>query len=434
MRSIINSCKYARIYFSDPDEVHRLWRYLNLQHAIAYCGLTDFYNFDNFFKPLATKYGLLGMGKDREEEEALWKTVDLDAEGLRACAMYEVWCLDIVRAEAAASDPSKGFSPPVHAVLIGEINEVANCVKRLYAYSYQVLPFIYTHLVSAAAAAFLLFNAFIKGMYFTPEATYTFGLWMPVGHVLLTTFATFGLLEVGSTIMDPFGKDPEDFAITHLVEWTAVASLDAIAISKRHQQRRGPKTGANTYAFDSMSELRAATTLAALVSKWKARRKQKVKEQRAANRQRILQLQQGSKASTTTASASAVAVAAPPAASPAAEAPTAGGMVTMRLSREDAEQLRLLLRSSSSANRCRSSCDGGGGSGIGVGAPQYPLQSAAIEPLPSAREEALHSEVAETEHPGRAFERSGRGAAVAAMVAADAELDAEPHHASSYEA
>lgn len=133
------------------------------------CVGQDFYNFDNFFKPLAIKYGLLGMGKDREEEEALWETVDLDAEGLRACAMYEVWCLDIVRAEAAASEPSKGFSPPVHAVLMSEVNEVANCVKRLYAYSYQVLPFIYTHLVSAAAAAFLLFNAFIKGMYFTPE-------------------------------------------------------------------------------------------------------------------------------------------------------------------------------------------------------------------------------------------------------------------------
>ena len=40
MRSIINACKYARVYFSDPDEVHRLWRYLNLQHCIAYCGLT----------------------------------------------------------------------------------------------------------------------------------------------------------------------------------------------------------------------------------------------------------------------------------------------------------------------------------------------------------------------------------------------------------
>ena len=270
MRTVINVCKFARVHFHDPDDVHRLWRYLNLQHAIAYCGLTDFYNVDNFLKPLADKYGMLGLMHDREEEEALWRSIDLDAEGLRACAMYEVWSLDVVRAEAQSAD-NRGFSAPIHSLMVQEVMEVGNCVKRLYAYTYQVLPFIYTHLVSSAAAAFLMFNAFIKGMYFTPDATWTFGFWMPVGHVLLTTFATFGLLEVGSTILDPFGRDPEDFAITHLVEWTAVASLDAIAISKRHKEKRGPKIGLNTYAFDSVSELRAATTLAKLVARWKTR-------------------------------------------------------------------------------------------------------------------------------------------------------------------
>ena len=239
---------------------------------------------------------------------------------------------------------------------------------------------------------------------------------MPVGHVLLTTFATFGLLEVGSTIMDPFGKDPEDFAITHLVEWTAVASLDAIAISKRHQQRRGPKVGANTYAFDSVSELRAATTLAALVARWKARRKVKVKEQRIANRQRIELIQQQQRQQqqhqqcneTTTPT---VSTAAPT--SLAAGQRVVGGAVaeTVRLSREEAEQLRLLLRS------------GGSGSGCGGRCGKLEEPSTAFEALSSAREEALRSEAPDTEHPGRAFGRSGRGAAVAAMLAADA----EPH-------
>jgi hypothetical protein len=52
MRCIVNACMMARASFSEPEEVHRFWRYLNLQHLIAYCGLTDGYNIDNFFGPL----------------------------------------------------------------------------------------------------------------------------------------------------------------------------------------------------------------------------------------------------------------------------------------------------------------------------------------------------------------------------------------------
>ena len=37
----------------------------------------------------------------------------------------------------------------------------------------------------------------------------------------------FGLLEVGDTILDPFGNDPEDYAVVHFVEHTAFASLEA---------------------------------------------------------------------------------------------------------------------------------------------------------------------------------------------------------------
>lgn len=48
--------------------------------------------------------------------------------------------------------------------------------------------------------------------------------------VVLNVLAVFGLLEVGDTILDPFGKDPEDFAVLHFVECTAVASLEATQV------------------------------------------------------------------------------------------------------------------------------------------------------------------------------------------------------------
>ena len=60
---------------------------------------------------------------------------------------------------------------------------------------------------------YLLFNAFIKGVYFEPDASYTFGLILPLCSMLTTTLAVFGLLEVGDTILDPFGCDPEDFTV-----------------------------------------------------------------------------------------------------------------------------------------------------------------------------------------------------------------------------
>ena len=97
----------------------------------------------------------------------------------------------------------------------------------------QVLPFIYTHLVSASCTLYLVFNAFLKGLEFGPDESPVFALVLPMCNVFLTTLAVFGLLEVGDTILDPFGNDPEDFAIIHLVEWTAVASLEAITVADR---------------------------------------------------------------------------------------------------------------------------------------------------------------------------------------------------------
>ena len=175
-----------------------------MQHCIAYCGLTDGYNLDNFFHPLCEKYGLLGLGEDRKEEEELLGQVDLDDEGLRACAMYEVWALDIIKSEVSVT-PS--FTPPVHAQINAEVVNIGNSIKRLYAYAYQVLPFIYTHLVSASCTLYLMFNAFLKGLAFQPGETITFGFAMPLCNVFLTTLAVFGLLEVGDTILDPFGNE-----------------------------------------------------------------------------------------------------------------------------------------------------------------------------------------------------------------------------------
>ena len=121
--------------------------------------------------------------------------------------MYEVWALDVIKSEVAHT-PS--FTPPVHAQINAEVVNVGNSIKRLYAYAYQVLPFIYTHLVSLSCIIYLTFSAGVNGLRFHAEASIGSGLVMPFASLLMGFLATFGLLEVGETILDPFGDDPED--------------------------------------------------------------------------------------------------------------------------------------------------------------------------------------------------------------------------------
>ena len=139
MHSINDACLCARVSFRDPDEVVRLWRYLNLLHLGAYCGLTEELSEANFFMPVADQYGLLSSGPIREEEMAAIKRVRLDENGSRACSMFEVWAFEIVKGEARRTADGDGdLYPPIQARLQEEIVRVGVCIKRLFAYRYQV--------------------------------------------------------------------------------------------------------------------------------------------------------------------------------------------------------------------------------------------------------------------------------------------------------
>ena len=252
MHHIVNACLEARAAFDDQEETFRLWRYLNLMHASAYCGLTEELTEDNFFLPLCEKHGFLGeKGSEMHERELRsLRKMDLDQDGARVCSMYEVWAFEVIKGEQRRSPAT--FSPPIHASLVSEVRSVGNHIKKLFACRYQVLPFIYTHLVSAAATLFLMFASFSKGLNFTPDESIGQGLVLPFLAMFLTSLTTFGLLEVGNTILDPFGTDPEDFALLHFVEWTSCASFEAIKI-----EHVGPRLKDST-PFYTAGEIEAA--------------------------------------------------------------------------------------------------------------------------------------------------------------------------------
>jgi len=226
MRSVISVCAEARVNFDDPDEANRIYRYLNMLHILCYTGLSPTYSVHNFFLPLAEKHMLFGVeGSEAfKQEQHHLSQIDIDKEGGRAWQMMYLWCLQVVKRQALAG----ALTPPIHAQLNKELSTIADCCGNLFACSYQVLPFIYTQLVSFACTVYLVVTAFLKGVLFTPDQSLTYGLIVPFINVFLTTFTIFGLLEVGDTIMDPFGNDPEDYAIVHFVEHTAQASNEAM--------------------------------------------------------------------------------------------------------------------------------------------------------------------------------------------------------------
>ena len=68
------------------------------------------------------------------------------------------------------------FSPPIHKEMGELITGIGSGLARLYSQEYQVLPYIYTHLVSLSCFTYLTLAAFLKGLHFEPGKSWTFGL------------------------------------------------------------------------------------------------------------------------------------------------------------------------------------------------------------------------------------------------------------------
>ena len=247
-------------------------RFLNLMHTAAYTGLTPAYTEQNFFLPMCKRHELLPNASDSKYEKVALEAVS-NCDGLAAVNSYQIWAYEVVQGEVLR--PDSRISPPVHTRVNEEIKEVGKAAKRLHAYTYQVLPFIYTHLVSLSSSLFLMFNAFVKGLYFTPEASYTFGLILPACSVITTTLVVFGLLEVGDTILDPFGSDPEDFTVLHFIEFTPPSSLAAIEVDSMGPplRERKPTTAVEAENFYSPEQTAGALRFVSrMIARYRARK------------------------------------------------------------------------------------------------------------------------------------------------------------------
>ena len=81
-----------------------------------------------------------------------------------------------------------------------------------------------SHLVSAGSFLYLLGLAVLKGASFSSGAPLLSGLWLPLLSFLIATITAIGLIEIGQAIANPWGIDPEDFAVPTFLQVTAKAS------------------------------------------------------------------------------------------------------------------------------------------------------------------------------------------------------------------
>ena len=147
--------------------------------------------------------------------------VDKGAQAYRECI---AWALDVVtgarrRGEITAEEQRQASETML---------TLQSSLTTLYNYQFQVMPFMYTQLVSFACAFYLIVYAILKGLHFTPDATVDYGFVFPFLALTLTTVTSLGLLEVGSIISNPCGDEAEDFAIYTFVDRTVKGSRKVI--------------------------------------------------------------------------------------------------------------------------------------------------------------------------------------------------------------
>ena len=182
----------AGAYFKNEDEARRLWRYLNLAHVLAFVGLSPTYTPDNLLNGFIEEHDLHVEASEIEQ----LREIGVEA-GQGAYLQCIQWALLVISSapEAHESDTSYVHFMKVHAMQ-NEILLFRRSIAALYAYHFQVIPYVYTHMISLVSTLYLITFAVLKGAEFAPDATIAFGFVFPVLSLSLITLSCVGLLEV----------------------------------------------------------------------------------------------------------------------------------------------------------------------------------------------------------------------------------------------
>ncbi len=243
MSTLVDTMINCRVCLNAED-TKRAYCYLNLMHATAYVGMTPVLNHENFLDAFIQAHDL---APDRALQERL-HSMDIDHTGASSFNVCAAWLIQLFH-EAHLRRELDGES---YRTMHEEVLKARSLLNSLYAYQHQVIPFVYSHLVSLACFVYLTFLGIEKGARFTPDSGYAFGAAVPCASFFIALVTTLGLVEsttarleltraarkiesawpraphhqmahglasslafvVGQAISDPFsGGDKEDFAL-----------------------------------------------------------------------------------------------------------------------------------------------------------------------------------------------------------------------------
>lgn len=207
--TIVSLCAASRACL--PINARRkLFVHLNLMHASAYCALTPIYNFDNFMETFCKLHHI-------EVPDHQKHFGDVDTGGGVHYNQCAVWAQTVLHKALVAGE----CHPEAFRNMQEEVLKLRQLFSTIFAYQYQVIPFAYSHLVSFGCFVYLFGLAVAKAVRFQPEADYLGGLFLPCLSFSILTIIAIGLIEIGQAISDPWGNDPEDFAVPRFLHATA---------------------------------------------------------------------------------------------------------------------------------------------------------------------------------------------------------------------
>lgn len=260
--ALVDCCAMAGAYMTNELDSHKLWRYLNLAHVLAFIGLSPTYSANNLLHGFIKEHNL-DVAKE-EMQQLRMIGVEL---GQGAYLQAVQWALSVI---SHASEGDHTDSRHVHFMKLHSMqNEILlfrRSMAALYAYHFQVIPYVYTHMISLVSALYLLSYAVLKGTAFAPGTSIATGLVFPLLSLLLAIIACIGLIEVGSTLANPWGGELEDFAVFHFVDSACVHTRSMVASSQSVDHRTKLKLRRN-----SLSELGAGIIRSNRETKGKAR-------------------------------------------------------------------------------------------------------------------------------------------------------------------
>jgi len=214
--AILNCCSMVASTYMNHEDMHTMWRYLQLIQCSAYVGLSMVCTRENFFNGFCQKHSLL-MPNEAERLSAIGLPA---GKGGRAYREFCVWAMKLNTAVFKKGQ----LDPPTRAGILGMISKLSDDLEALYDFRGQVLPYAYVHEVSLATSLYLTFFAIAKARMATPDADIIVGIVLPCCSVIYLTWQCISLILVGAAVQDPFGTDPEDFAILDYCESSAATS------------------------------------------------------------------------------------------------------------------------------------------------------------------------------------------------------------------